>query len=124
LFDAHSLSYSFPGIMSHLRSILPYFRPYRSGLALGMILVVASNLFTVAGPWLLRMAVDAFSDPGADTLLFVGYGGAILLAALLSGASRFGMRSPLNGITRRIECHLLADMFSLVAHLDAVVCGR
>lgn len=124
LLDAHSLFYPFPGIMSHLRSILPYFRPYRSGLALGMLLVVASNLFTVAGPWLLRMAVDSFNDPGADTLLFVGYGGAILLAALLTGATRFGMRSLLNGISRRVECDLRADLFRHLTLLDAEFFGR
>jgi len=110
--------------MSHLRSILPYFRPYRRGLALGMILVVVSNLFTVAGPWLLRLAVDAMDTPGTTPLHFVGYGAAILVAALLTGISRFGMRALLNGISRRVECDIRADFFRRLTILDADFFGR
>jgi ATP-binding cassette subfamily B protein len=110
--------------MSHLRSVLPYFRPYRRGVALGMLLVVASNLFTVAGPWLLRMAVDAMGTSGTTPLLFLGYGAALLVAALLTGVTRFGMRALLNGISRRVECDLRADFFRRLTILDADFFGR
>ena len=39
--------------MNELRTILPYFRPYRTGAVAGLALVVVTNLFAVAGPYLI-----------------------------------------------------------------------
>jgi hypothetical protein len=36
--------------MGELRTLLPYFRPYRVGFALGLVCVFFANLFMVAGP--------------------------------------------------------------------------
>ena len=36
--------------MSHLRSVLPYYRPYRRGLALGLGLVVLAQAFSLVVP--------------------------------------------------------------------------
>ncbi len=109
--------------MSHLRSILPYFRPYRRGLVFGLVLVVVSNIFTVAAPWLLRLAIDALEDPGVDHTTLLTYSLLIVGAALLGGAARYGMRELLNGISRRVECDLRADFFSHLLRLDASFYG-
>jgi ATP-binding cassette, subfamily B, multidrug efflux pump len=105
--------------MSHLRSILPYFRPYRRGLVLGLLLVAISNVFTVLGPWILRIAIDALDDPTttARTIVFLAL--LIVGAAILGGAAKYGMRELLNGISRRIECDLRADFFRHLMRLDA-----
>ncbi len=105
--------------MTHLRTALPYFRPYRTGMLVGLLLVAVSNFFTVAGPWLLRLAIDALEDPGVTQRLILGYAGLIVGAALLGGAARYGMRELINGISRRIECDLRADFFRHLLRLDA-----
>jgi ATP-binding cassette, subfamily B, multidrug efflux pump len=105
--------------MSHLRTVLPYFRPYRRGFAVGLLLVAISNAFTVAGPWLIRLAIDALEDPLVTNRVIAGYAGLVVLAALLGGAAKYGMRELLNGISRRIECDLRADFFRHLLRLDA-----
>ena len=110
--------------MTHLRTVLPYFRPYRTGMLVGMALVVVSNVFTVAGPWLLRMAIDAIERPDVTRQLILTYAGLIVLVALIGGAARYGMRELLNGISRRIECDLRDDFFGHLLRLDPSFYGR
>ncbi len=105
--------------MSHLRSVLPYFRPYRRGLFFGLLLVAISNVFTVLGPWILRIAIDALDDPDTTARTIVNLSLLIVLVALLGGAAKYGMRELLNGISRRIECDLRADFFRHLLRLDA-----
>jgi ATP-binding cassette, subfamily B, multidrug efflux pump len=109
--------------MTHLRTLLPYFRPYRAGMLAGIALVVISNVFTVAGPWLLRLALDALGEPGVSRDRIVLYAGLIVVAAILGGATKFGMRQLLNGISRRIECDLREDFFRHLLRLDAPFYG-
>jgi ATP-binding cassette, subfamily B, multidrug efflux pump len=93
-------------------------------MVLGMILVVVSNAFSVAGPWLLRLAIDALDAPDITGALIARYAGAIVVAALLGGAARYGMRELLNGVSRRIECDLRADFFRHLLTLDASFYAR
>lgn len=110
--------------MNHLLTVRPYFRPYRRAMAFGLLLVAISNVFTVLGPWLLRLAIDALGDPQVTGSLIAGYAGLIVLAAVLGGAAKYGMREILNGISRRIECDLRADFFRHLLRLDASFYGR
>ena len=45
--------------MSELRALLPYLEPYRRTYALGLLLVVVSNIFTTLGPRFLERGIDA-----------------------------------------------------------------
>jgi ATP-binding cassette subfamily B protein len=99
--------------MRAFRRLIPYFRPYRKGLAAGLALVVVSNAFTILGPWLIREAIDSLSVDLSRAAL-VRYALLIVGAALAAGAARYGMRELLNGISRRIETDLRNDLF---AHL-------
>lgn len=102
--------------MRSLRTLLPYFRPYRSGIAIGLLLVVVGNLFTVAGPYVLKIAIDALEqDLRAD--LIARYALLIVGIALLGGVARYGMRELLNGISRRIETDLRDDLFDHLLRL-------
>lgn len=104
--------------MRQLRTLLPYFRPYRRGIAVGLLLVVVSNLFTVAGPYLLKVAIDALEQElRMDVIL--RYAGLLVLVALLAGAARYGMRELLNGISRRIETDLRNDLFDHLLRLPS-----
>lgn len=95
--------------MRELRTLLPYFRPYRRGVVLGLILVVVSNLFQIAGPYLLKVAVDALEE-NLSMDVVVRYAGLLVLVAVLGGVARYGMRELLNGLSRRIERDLRNDV--------------
>jgi ATP-binding cassette subfamily B protein len=83
---------------------------------LGLVLVVLSNVFTIAGPFLLKLAIDALTN-ALSRQVIVTYALLIVGAAVLSGATRFGMRQLLNSISRRIETDLRNDLFSHLLRL-------
>ena len=109
--------------MKELRTILPYFRPYRKGFALGLALVVISNLFTVAAPYLVKLAIDGLGDATVTSREIATYAILIVAVALVGGAAKFGMRELLNGLSRRIECDLRNDFFKHLLRLDATFYG-
>lgn len=95
------------------RTLWPYYRPYRRGMLIGLGLVVVSNFFAIAGPYILKVAIDALST-APDSSVIAGYAGLLVLVALIAGVIRWFMRELLNGISRRIETDLRNDLF---AHL-------
>ena len=99
--------------MRSLRALLPYFRPYRLGIAVGLTLVIVSNLFTVAGPWVLKMAVDALERELRPDLI-LRYALVLTAISVVAGATRFWMRKLLNGLSRRMETDIRSALF---AHL-------
>ena len=109
--------------MNELRTIIPYFRPYLKGVVAGLAFVVVANLFTVAGPYLIKLAIDGLGDPDVTMGRVSTYALLIVAAALLGGAAKYGMRELLNGLSRRIECDLRNDFFSHLLRLDASFYG-
>jgi len=110
--------------MKELKSVLPYFRPYRKGLAAGLVLVIFANGFSIAKPYLMKLAIDALGDPGVTAERILLFAGAIVGAAILGGAARYGMRELLNGLSRRMECDLRNDFFRHLLRLDASFYGE
>lgn len=102
--------------MRHLRALLPYYRPYWRGLVAGMLLVVVSNLFTILGPLIVKLAIDGLTADLTPERI-VQYALLLVGAALLAGAGRYGMRELLNGISRKIETDLRNDLFSHLLRL-------
>ena len=49
--------------MRALRRLLPYFRPYRWQVFLGLACVIVSAAFASVTPWLLRSALDGIDYP-------------------------------------------------------------
>jgi ATP-binding cassette subfamily B protein len=96
--------------MHSLRALLPYYRPYRGRLAAGLLMVAVANVFTMVTPDFLRRGVDALGQPGAGRVLLLVAAG-IIVAALLSGAARFGMRQYLNAVSRWMEYDLRNTLF-------------
>lgn len=110
--------------MDQLKTVLPYFRPYRSAMAWGLFLVVASNAFGLAGPYLLKLPVDALTadtgtDPDATRRIVLNFALLIVGAAILGNAARYGMREILNGLSRRVEVDLRNDFLRHLLRLDA-----
>jgi ATP-binding cassette subfamily B protein len=104
--------------VKQLRSLLPYLRPYWRGIALGLLLVVVSNVFSVAAPLLLKYSIDAMQTALSRSII-LQYAGLIVLAALLGGITRYGQRELLNGISRKLERDLRADLFGHLLRLPA-----
>ena len=102
-----------------LRALLPFFRPYRRTLALGLALVVAGNVFTLIAPEFLRRSIDAVAR-GAPLRLVAWLAGGIVAAAILGGFARFGMRKTLNGLSRWIEYDVRNALFR---HLETLEQG-
>lgn len=102
--------------MREFRRLLPYFRPYLKGVVWGLVLVVISNVFTIAGPLLLKLAIDSLTESLSRDLI-VRYALLIVGVAVIGGAARFGMRQLLNSISRRIETDLRDDLFEHLLRL-------
>jgi ATP-binding cassette subfamily B protein len=109
--------------VGELRSILPYFRPYKKGLALGLVCVWFANVSQIAAPYLMKLAIDGLDDPDVTARRIALLASLIVVAALVGGAFRYGMRELLNGISRRIEADLRNDFFGHLLRLDATYYG-
>ena len=101
-----------------LRRLLPYLRRHQRGLALGIGCLLATTALSVAGPWVLRYAIDDLTL-GITRSKLIGYAGLIVALALVEGLFRYGMRMILIGISRDIEYELRNDVFAHLARLDA-----
>ena len=104
--------------MRSLWQLLPYYRPYRTRFASGLILVVLSSGLAGVIPWLLRAAVDGMrADMPRERIWLIA--AAMVATALVGGAARYGMRELLNGVSRWIEYDLRNALFRHLASLDA-----
>ena len=110
--------------MDELRAILPYFKPYRKVFRWGLFLVLLANIFQVAGPFLIKLAIDGLQAPDVDRIRIASFAATLILFAILGGVARYGMRELLNGMSRRIECDLRNDFFQHLLSLDATFYGR
>jgi ATP-binding cassette subfamily B protein len=105
--------------MQNLRAVLPYYRPYRRGLILGLICVALAQGLGNVVPWFIKLAIDTLGEPTATAGDIGVLVGAMLGIALLAAVARYGMRELLNGISRRIEVDIREDFFAHLLKLDA-----
>jgi ABC-type multidrug transport system fused ATPase/permease subunit len=87
--------------MKNLRIAAPYYKPYWMPFTTGLLLVLASSAITSVIPWVLRRAIDAIGA-GAPMSTVWKLSGAIVLAAIVGGAFRYGMREIMNGVSRML----------------------
>ncbi|MDQ3995611.1 MAG: ABC transporter ATP-binding protein/permease [Gemmatimonadota bacterium] len=101
-----------------VRRLLPYYRPYRGKVALGLFFVVVSSAAASVVPWLLGIALDGLhSSQPVRRAAWPATG--MVLVAVLAGALRYWMRELLNGVSRYIENDLRNDLFRHLMTLDA-----
>ena len=101
-----------------LRRLVPFLVPYRTRLAIGLALVVASAAMGSVVPWLLRAAIDALRA-GAPAARLWTLAGTMVGLSLVGGFGRFWMREILNGISREVETDLRDTVFGHLLSLDA-----
>jgi ATP-binding cassette subfamily B protein len=105
--------------MKPLLRLLPYLKRYRTTVILGVLTVVASNLFTVGQPLVIGRAIDTLKT-GLETRSLAS--GDLLLYALLvvglslvAGVFTFLTRQTIIVMSRKIEFDLRNDF---LAHLQ------
>ena len=93
-----------------LATLIPYLRQYRARIAIGVVMVLMTNVAVVIAPQVLRSAVDDLAE-GADAGLLLRYAGLLLALSCAEGLFRYVMRWILIGVSRRIEFDLRNDLF-------------
>jgi ATP-binding cassette subfamily B protein len=96
--------------MPHLRRLLPQLARRRRALVLGLLALLATTALSVAGPWVLRHAIDDLTVAVTRQKLWL-YAGAILALVAVEGFFRYRMRMVLIGLSRDIEYDLRNDVF-------------
>jgi ATP-binding cassette subfamily B multidrug efflux pump len=110
--------------MKELLTLIPYLRKYAVLISAGLVLVIIANGFSLALPYLVKQAIDALARGEADATVIPRYAILIVVAALIGGSARYGMRELLNGVSRRVEFDLRNRLFDHLLRLDAGFYGR
>jgi ATP-binding cassette, subfamily B, multidrug efflux pump len=103
--------------MSPARRLLGYVIRYRRSFLLGLASVVATTAISLAGPWVLKYAIDDLTT-GVTAAKVRFYGAALLALAAVGGFFRFLMRRIIVGASRDIEYDLRNDFFAALQRLD------
>lgn len=103
--------------MRSWRRLAVYLARSKREFFLGFVCVVITTSVSLAGPWLLKYAIDDLSAVvSLDKLRF--YALALLGLALVGGVFRFLMRRVIIGASRDIEYALRNDFFASLQRLD------
>lgn len=100
-----------------LRRLLPYYRPYRRNVAVGLALVVVSSALASVVPLFLRRALDGIRAGVALRNIWL-LALAMVALSLFAGALRYWMRDLLNGVSRWIEYDLRNALYRSLEALD------
>ena len=84
---------------------------YRSAFLAGFLCIVATTALTLAGPWVLKYAIDDLTR-GVTAAKLRFYAGAILGLTAVGGIFRFLQRRIMIGASRDIEFDLRNDFFA------------
>ena len=102
--------------MSSLASLLPHVVRYRRQFAVGLVCLVLTTALSLAGPWVLRFAIDDLTTDITRGKLGL-YAGVLLGLAVVGGVFRFLMRRIIVGASRAIEYDLRNAFFARVQQL-------
>src|SRR3954469_22248561 len=109
--------------MKSLLRLLPYYRPYRSNVAIGLGLVIVSSALASVVPLFLRRALDGIRAGVALRNIWL-LGLAMVALSLVAGALRYWMRDLLNGVSRWIEYDLRNSLYASLEALDPTYYAR
>src|SRR5256885_6391158 len=85
-----------------LGRLLPYYRPYRSNVAIGLGLVIVSSALASVVPLFLRRALDGIRAGVALRNIWL-LAVAVVGVSLFAGGLRYWMRDLLNGVRRWVR---------------------
>ena len=104
--------------LPQLRRLLPGLLRHRRVLLLGLLALTLTTALSVAGPWVLRHAIDDLTVAVTRQKLWL-YAGAILALTALEGVFRYQMRMILIGLSRDMEYDLRNQVFEHLTKLSA-----
>ena len=103
--------------MTPTRRLLGYVRRYRGAFLAGFACIVATTALALAGPWVLKYAIDDLNaGVTAEKLRF--YAAALLGLTAFGGVFRFLQRRIMIGASRDIEFDLRNDFFSRLQQFE------
>jgi len=102
---------------SDLGLLKPYLLRYKKLWIAGIFAVTLTNVFMLAGPWILRMAINDLETSITKSGLAM-YAGAIVLVTLISAAFRFMMRQTMIVASRKVEYDFRNNFFAHILSLD------
>src|SRR5688572_3148260 len=109
--------------MSPSRRLLGYLARYSRTFLIGFACVVTTTAITLAGPWVLKYAIDDLTlDVTSAKIRF--YALVLLALAASGGFFRFLMRRIIVGASRDIEYDLRNDFFAALQRLDLTYFNR
>ena len=96
--------------------LLNYLTKHRRSFLIGFACVVVANSIALAGPWLIKYAIDDLQS--SLTLDKVrGYAAALFVLAIVGGCFRFLMRRIIIGASRAFEYDLRNDFFAALQRM-------
>src|SRR5687767_6263411 len=104
--------------MSPSRRLIAYMWRYRRSFFTGFAAVIASTTIALAGPWVLKHAIDDLNR-GVTSEKVRLYASVVLLLAAVGGVFRFLMRRIIVGASRDFEYGLRNDFFAALQRQHA-----
>ncbi len=102
---------------STLSVLKPYLLRYKKLLIAGVFAVAFTNAFMLAGPWILKNAINGLEGNITSSGL-AGYAIAIIIVTVISAIFRFMMRQTMIVASRKVEYDFRNDFFAHLLTLD------
>jgi len=99
------------------RRLLGYVRRYRGAFLVGFACIVATTALSLAGPWVLKYAIDDL-NAGVTAQKLRFYAAALLGLTAFGGVFRFLQRRIMIGASRDIEFDLRNDFFARLQQFE------
>jgi ATP-binding cassette subfamily B protein len=109
--------------MASLYTLIPYLRGHRRTLFWGLVSLLLTDAMQMAGPWVLKLAVDGLETDITRGRL-AAYAGLVVALALVAGVFRFLMRRLMIGTSREIEYELRGTFFAKLTGLSYAYFNR
>jgi len=97
--------------MSPARRLLTYMARYRRPFIIGFCCVIVSTSISLAGPWVLKFAIDDLAA-GVTAAKLRLYAAGLFALAAVGGLFRFLMRRVIIGASRQFDYDLRNDFFA------------
>lgn len=103
--------------LPHLRRQLPALARHRRALVAGLVALALTTALSLAGPWVLRHAIDDLTLAVTRAKLWL-YAVLVLGLVALEGVFRYQMRMRLIGLSRELEYELRNRVFEHLTRLE------
>ncbi len=104
--------------MNELYTLKKYTKKYFGYIILGLLFVVATNLFSILSPEIIKNAIDNIKAFPVSAIL-INAASLIIIVTMIQGLFRYLMRRILISLSRYMEYDLRNDLFKKIQTLSA-----